>query len=353
MEELKFGKYYFNNENLEDITWLILKRDGDKILLVSKYILELKAYNEKLKPITWADSTLRAWLNNEFINIAFSSEENRLIQTVKNKNLDNEYTNANGGLATYDKIFILSNEEIYEYFPNSEDRKALASPRLESDEAYWWSRSVASIVGAKAYVGLDGEIHGCSISRDWVGVRPAMWLNQSGATNDFITNVKYIEFGLYYQNNEELEPISFRVLEEDENKILAVSQYGLDFQAYDLNGNIDFDSSTLKSWLNNDFKNTAFSNDEQAQIIDDIRILSHREIIDYFDDRPDRACTPTKYAKDSGAYIFKDNGSFYWTLTINEEENRPVFVLSDGAINDVGLPTSSKMVIRPVITIKK
>ena len=64
----------------EEIEWLVLAIVDQKALLVSKYGLDTKPFNEIRKEITWENSTIRNWLNNEFYNNAFSSsEKNKII----------------------------------------------------------------------------------------------------------------------------------------------------------------------------------------------------------------------------------------------------------------------------------
>lgn len=76
-EYIKFGKYEQDNDEStgkEDIEWLVLDKQDDKILVVSKYALDSKAYNENSEDITWEDCTLRIWLNNDFMDNAFSED---------------------------------------------------------------------------------------------------------------------------------------------------------------------------------------------------------------------------------------------------------------------------------------
>ena len=39
--------------------------------LISDEILAMKNYNDEAKAVTWADSSLRSWLNDDFFNYAF------------------------------------------------------------------------------------------------------------------------------------------------------------------------------------------------------------------------------------------------------------------------------------------
>ena len=74
-----FGAYEQDNNlknGKEPIEWLVLDvdEDDDKVLLLSRYALENKLYHNTKEAVCWATCDLRAWLNSEFLNAAFSSE---------------------------------------------------------------------------------------------------------------------------------------------------------------------------------------------------------------------------------------------------------------------------------------
>ncbi|MBQ6132727.1 MAG: hypothetical protein IJI65_01080 [Lachnospiraceae bacterium] len=80
-----------------------------------------------------------------------------------------------------------------------------------------------------------------------------------------------IKFGSYEQDNNMSngnEPIEWIVLEELSGKRLLLSKYVLDGKPY--NGEpaeVYWENCTLRSWLNDDFYNTAFSDSEKQRII--------------------------------------------------------------------------------------
>lgn len=81
-EIITFGKYpYAANGKEMPIEWIILDRKGSKALLISRYGLDYKQYNDKVigKNIGWANSTIRKWLNGDFMNKAFSNKEKQSI----------------------------------------------------------------------------------------------------------------------------------------------------------------------------------------------------------------------------------------------------------------------------------
>ncbi|MBQ6817886.1 MAG: hypothetical protein IJO27_05580 [Bacilli bacterium] len=77
-----------------------------------------------------------------------------------------------------------------------------------------------------------------------------------------------IEFGNYEQDNNTSngkETIEWIVLEKKDNKILVLSKHGLDAKQYNSTGaNITWEQSDIRTWLNGEFTNNAFSSSEQS-----------------------------------------------------------------------------------------
>lgn len=111
---IEFGTYEQDNDasnGKEAIEWLVLETQDDKILILSKYGLDCKAYNVDWEDITWETCTLRKWLNEEFINEAFTESEKLLIPTVTVSADRNPGYDTNPGNPTKDKVFLLSIDE--------------------------------------------------------------------------------------------------------------------------------------------------------------------------------------------------------------------------------------------------
>ena len=214
MDTVIFGSYPQSDASgntKEPIEWIVLDRQGDKILLLSKYILDCKRYNNEYKDVTWETCTLRNWLNNDFYNSAFSSSEQNKIETtnvINNNNIDH---GTNGGNNTNDKIFCLSIDEVRKYFgvgtkaddgyqlgknvatqgtnfAKSEDNNGnkLYVSVYHSSEWYFGNSSfllrslgaaqgVASSVNSNGYLYTSGYIVDIRNS----GVRPALWIKTS------------------------------------------------------------------------------------------------------------------------------------------------------------------------------
>ena len=82
--------------------------------MLSDIILDVKAYYKEQKECTWENSSLRGWLNKEFINRAFYDREKREINITEVMSANNREYRINGGNHTSDKIFLLSLSEVDE-----------------------------------------------------------------------------------------------------------------------------------------------------------------------------------------------------------------------------------------------
>ncbi len=205
----------------EPIKWLVLKAKENQLFLLSDIVLDSQKYNTKDQNVTWKTSTIRSWLNgygmsvNEegidyrnknFLNSAFSSDEEASIDTTSVINADNIKYNTDGGDDTNDKIFLLSELEIYgtdallhgfasSNGNNDEARRskdsafawAMGDNRYSGvgdskSNASWWLRSPGYSSDDAIYVLPYGYIYvtGSDIY-NVRGVRPALNLNLSSS----------------------------------------------------------------------------------------------------------------------------------------------------------------------------
>ena len=124
----------------------------------------------------------------------------------------------------------------------------------------------------------------------------------------------YVELGSFVQAKVpesdpvewQVQPIEWQVLhiDEENNRVLIVSRYLLDLRVFDNTSNV-WSSSSIRSWLNNDFYNTVFTDKEKGYIAyseltdvgttDNVFLLSNTEAETYFDNATVRRCTPTSF----------------------------------------------------------
>lgn len=186
---IAFGRYpqASNNESAL-IEWLVLKNDGSKALLISKYALDCQRYNTSGRDVTWETCTLRRWLNGSFINSAFSAEEQKQILHTTVTADRNPSSNTDPGNNTTDKVFLLSRAECSQYLVLCDARSCegtaycFAQGAAQQDVyggCRWWLRSPADYSGCVICVNDNGTYAsaGCSTFSDGITVRPALWIN--------------------------------------------------------------------------------------------------------------------------------------------------------------------------------
>lgn len=200
---ISFGTYPQTASGADStpIEWLVLETDGQKALLISRYGLDAKPYNTEYTDTTWEKCSLRAWLNEEFINKAFSTSEQAAILTTTVDNSSAQgYSkwNGDGGKTTQDKIFLLSYAEANKYFGvtvnNENNLKARVSPTayakangasISSDlltedgtgAGCWWLRSPYEYPRCAAIVYDNGMLYKMVVHAAYLTVRPALWVN--------------------------------------------------------------------------------------------------------------------------------------------------------------------------------
>ena len=207
----------------EPIKWRVLNRNGNDALLLADIALDDQKYNTDYAKVTWEMSSIRSWLNgygasmNEpetdygkknFINSAFTFTQRNAINTTivaNNNNIDYEIV---GGSNTSDKIFLLSESEVYntdmaagygfvkDNFRDEARRSrcstytyAMGTSRFYNqnlskynENIYWWLRSSTTSDFAFVYeVEAEGHVDCFFSYNNHVGVRPALHLNLSSS----------------------------------------------------------------------------------------------------------------------------------------------------------------------------
>lgn len=182
-DTIEFGEY-----EKDQIEWKVLDVQGNKALLISKYGLDCKAYNDDYKAVTWEDCSLRKWLNDDFYNKAFTDKTKKIIiESAVTAEKNPKYGTAAGN-DTMDKLFLLSISETEKYFKSNEDRKCKptayaikngVSVNNSNDNCWWWLRSPGYNSNFSALVISDGvvRVFGGNVSLSNGAVRPALWID--------------------------------------------------------------------------------------------------------------------------------------------------------------------------------
>lgn len=173
-----FGSYDQDGDasnGKEDVQWLVLEKEEDRLLLISKFGLVAQPYNEFSVDVTWEESSLRKWLNNGFINAAFSELERSHIPSVTVSAEQNPLYETAPGADTEDQVFLLSIEEVSQYFSMREERAC----QLAGSACSWWLRNPGQSQTFAAVIDPNGDVdeNGMAVDSKSVVIRPAIWVD--------------------------------------------------------------------------------------------------------------------------------------------------------------------------------
>ena len=204
-----FGHFAQDNDagnGKEPIEWIVLDVQDGKALLLSKYGLYAAGYHDSWDECTWETCSLRSWLNDRFLNLAFSEEERSAILTTMVDNSDSQGYDwtlvgdekISGGNDTQDRIFLLSYAEANRYLDvtieNENNIKSRVAPTAfaitmgaspaggcrtadGSEAGWWWLRSPGGCLNSGAGVSPAGSLsYMRAFHKDGI-VRPAFWLD--------------------------------------------------------------------------------------------------------------------------------------------------------------------------------
>ncbi len=167
--------------------------------------------------------------------------------------------------------------------------------------------------------------------------------SNNSATKETESNIKkkrkQLMLGSYYINDDKTkEPLLWDILEEKDGKALIISQKIIYAKNYG-SGTSKYDSSLVRNWINNDFYNVAFSENEKKRILitsvdnsasstgetsnafacnnttDKMFLLSVSEVGTYYIGDRDRKAEGTPYAIQHGLYepkVLDDKSSVWW-----------------------------------------
>ncbi len=192
---ISFGQYQLgeDEESVDDIEWIILETRKDKSLLITKNGIEVKAFNNTQEKATWESSSLREWLNNDFLNTAFNEEELKDILTTKVSN-DSNQGNKNWNLKpeqdTEDKVFLLSYTEAMHYLAAKNERVCWPTEYVKAkgvSSGQWWLRSPGKELKSVACISGDGSCTSFYVDTNSVMVRPCLWMDLTSMISEMET----------------------------------------------------------------------------------------------------------------------------------------------------------------------
>lgn len=394
---VSFGRYAQNADGEETpLEWLVLENDGCAALLISRYVLEYRSFHDQFQSVTWEKSSLRRWLNGDFLNQAFTADEQARIFLVDVIAEKNPQYSTNPGANTKDKVFLPSLSDMKDFFHGDRSRMAAATVRalgqapLKNDfdkvdgqpTGSWWLRAPGNGGRSAAFVDTDGAVerHGAYVDTK-NGVRPCVWVRLPEAVEIYRIG-ESVTFGRYPQteSGDDDTPIKWTVVNLDGDTALLISRHVLDCQPYHAEYvHTPWASSSLRQWLNADFANRAFTSEEKTRIVpaqvkvdfapwgapdsgsdtvDDVFLLSVAEAEQIFLTDEIRVCAPTAYAIRQGVYTEPADtetglSCWWWLRSFGSLRRYAAEIASDGSVERGGECVNYDRVgVRPCVWVR-
>lgn len=193
--------------------------------------------------------------------------------------------------------------------------------------------------------------------------------------NDVVGDLVY--FGKYDQDNISAnsdEPLEWTVIAKEDNRMLLVTSSIIECSQYhNMQADTVWNGCSLRSWLNREFFNNTFSDDEASFIItsdcvnaanpkfgtgtsdntaDRIFLLSIDEALQYFSANGNRAAKGTDYAFYKGLSIGADGFSEWLLRSSGQTLSSTAYIDGHGVVNYVGCDVSAQgFGVRPAMWI--
>ena len=182
-----FGHYEQDNNTSngkEEIEWIIFDVEDGKALIVSKYALDCRPYNNTSSVTTWKECGVRKWLNETFYNVAFDADQKEKIFATDLNKYSKAYTSDKVFLLGYDQLTIKSDnmdKNIY-MCQGTAYCYANGAAKDANGNCRWWLRKDASNPSNRApFVNSAGKVvtNGNLVHYETGAVRPALWIEFS------------------------------------------------------------------------------------------------------------------------------------------------------------------------------
>ena len=205
---ITFGGYDF----------VVLDVRGRDALILMESIVMFRPYHFPTEEVTWQESTIRDFLNTEFLFAFRQDEVDRILWAnfIRNEieTLDNPWFGTSGGRDDHDLVFLLCIEQVLRYFGDSGFVEAGINPAARTavwpsvgahiwgiHDSYsgnihnnvlerrmaldlnghpqgWWLRNPGFYTSDAVFVESTGalNINGAEVTAHNIGIRPAMWI---------------------------------------------------------------------------------------------------------------------------------------------------------------------------------
>lgn len=182
-DRVLYGRYETDRHKpgKERLTWIVIKKSGDKLCLLSEMGIAGSYYNQRHTEVTWEDSDLRRLLNSDEFTEMFSEKEMSLIVPEQE-----------------DIITLLTPQEAQEVFDTDKDRELAITDMAEFKgvninvpskannwdmkgyrSSWWWLKGSSEEAEITApIVTVDGEISMTekAVNKPGGAIRPVIWV---------------------------------------------------------------------------------------------------------------------------------------------------------------------------------
>ncbi|HWT27400.1 MAG TPA: DUF6273 domain-containing protein [Mobilitalea sp.] len=151
---------------LGNCDWEILDIANNQAFLMKKAGVSDIAYNNTAGNVTWEQSSLRKWLNSDFLNTTFSAAERNNIVVTQVVGSNNTVYGTSGGNTTQDYLYLMGIDEVSKY------GNLFAAFKTNS-----WLRNPGNSQSSAAFISVKGTImpYGYDVSSTDFSARPVMW----------------------------------------------------------------------------------------------------------------------------------------------------------------------------------
>lgn len=349
-----------------DIRWYVIaKTETGCTLLAEKPVLKMP-FNEAGYHTSgaWYDSSVRTWLNEKFYNI-FTEEEKALITKTHNTNPANSEYGTSGGDDTDDYIFLLSVDEAR----CLDDKVLKCGYWYELKDQWWWLRSPGANKSYTAYVGnhsdrnkyidTTGDISGY----EYGAVRPALNLCFTGTDVHvgFNRTFEEVESELAAMSDAQIEDVvafgryTWYVTEKSDGVCTLLCQGPVAERPYnDSKADITWENCSLRRWLNEDFYNSGFANNEKELIETTHYAFTEGDSTyetDCGNDTDDKVYLFSYTEANSVSDDIRGCGIDWWLRSPGKEQSDAVYILGRAA-NLMGRSVEYANGVRPAIRVR-
>ena len=147
------------------LKWTVLQQTSPShALLICNETIADAPFNESATAVSWENSTLRRWLNEEFLNNQFTASEIKAIMKNFLRPEKSNFSSIDPGRPTQDAIFCIGAREYTKRLPKDIGK-------------YYWLRSPGKTATEFSAVTPQGRITSMPVDRTDISVRPALWID--------------------------------------------------------------------------------------------------------------------------------------------------------------------------------